>query len=124
MNYVDICARLDGHLQGLPNAPPIYFDNSPAATPPQGVFFEAVNLPGTLETLDFCLTQKQQGIYSINVFTPLGGGSGAAGVWVDRLVAHFAHVDLDGVHCRAVQIQRVGKIENHFAINASVNWHA
>lgn len=124
MTYTEICARLDGHLHKLPNAPPTVFDNSPAVCPDAGLFLTAVNLPAVREAADFCGSLKQTGIYSINIHAPAGRGAGEAAAAADRLDAHFSRTDLGGVHCRTAHITRIGAAGAHYVINISVPWHA
>lgn len=122
MTYTEICARLDGHLHKLPNAPPTVFDNSPAVYPDAGLFLTAVNLPAVRQTADFCGSLKQTGIYSINIYAPVGKGAGEAAAVADRLDAHFSRTDLGGLWCDTAVINRIGASGAHFIINISVSW--
>lgn len=122
MKLHQINILLNKHLQSLPNAPPMFFDNSP---PHQtvGIFLEAVNLPDSRAAVDFCQTVRQNGIYSVNVFAPLDKGAMQPVQTADDVAVHLSFFRAGSLQCLAAQIERVGRVGNHFVFNVSVPWH-
>lgn len=125
MTLSDIHLRLNRHLLELPAAPPVFFDNAPVSEMPlTGVFIEAVLLPESRRVVDFCLSVERRGIYSINIFVPLSKGAIEAIDLSEKVAQHFAHQTLAGVQCLNADINRVGKVGEHFVYNVSVDLRA
>lgn len=122
MNLKEIAQILSEHLTTMPNAPPIFFDNvQPQDLGMGGVYCQAVLLPSQTQQNDFC-DRRITGIYSINVFSPLDNGIGAALDTATQIEQHFATRSLNGLRFLLPQISRVGDVGGFFVYNVSITF--
>lgn len=87
---------------------PIAWDNVPY-TPQEGQeWIRAALLPTTTENASLASSKKHFGIYAIQIFTPLNGGSGRGYELADMLSAIFANQQFGDVVCYAPETTRIG----------------
>lgn len=123
MSYAQYYAVLERHLAAMPDVPPVVSDNTPAYDG-AALFLETVHLPAGVRRVDLCARLQYGGIFSINVFAPVGRGAGEAVQAADALVAHFYGADLGVLRCGNVDVARIGRVGVWFAVNAGVHWHS
>lgn len=119
MDLKQIAQALSEHLTAMPHAPPIIFDNAQPQTL-DGIYCQAVLLPSSTAQNDFC-DKRVSGVYSINIFTPLDKGIGAALNVAVQIESHFTDQrSLNGLRFLLPQISRIGDVGGFFVYNVSV----
>lgn len=91
-HFKDISAALSGRLSTLPELPSVSWQNRDF-TPTTGVLFlRETLLPGGTFQSELGLAGRDvtSGVYQVDVFSPIGGGKGAAIDKADAIADHFA----------------------------------
>lgn len=102
---------------------PIAWDNVPY-TPSEGAeWIRGTVIPFPSENTALGKATVNKGLFVIQIFTPLNGGSGRAYELVDMLSAIFANQQFSDIICYAAETQRIGDDENGwYQLNLNINF--
>ena len=89
--YFDVQAALDTHLEGMPTVPPVAWENKTFEKPASGLYLRATFLPAdtTGAALGAAGTDRNSGIYRIDIFDKSGNKKALSGAMADTIADRF-----------------------------------
>jgi len=120
--YTDIDSALDGHLNDMPDLPPVAWENK-AYTPVNGtLYLRPKIIPGDTRqaTLGDSGTDENIGIYQVDVFAAAGEGKEEAIVKADEIADHFKRGTLLTHNDRNVRIKSASR---RVGVNTPDGWY-
>ena len=107
-NWDEINNALSTRLNDNWVTTPIAWDNVPYDPTPNQEWVRAAMIPTVTENAALADATRRQGIYAIQIFTPLNRGSGRAYELADMLSAIFSNQQFSNVVCYAAETTRIG----------------
>lgn len=119
--FLDISAALDDRLNTLDSKAPKAWENRPYKPVNGTMYLRQSLIPGDVEqaTLGETGTDRQVGIYQIDVFTPSGKGGKQGIKLADKVANHFKRGTDLTYNSRTVRVRSVGR---ETAVNNDDGW--
>jgi hypothetical protein len=106
----------------------VLWDAAPDQSPPAGAHIEFAILSATRTQITFGAIGTRRfrytGVMSANVLAPGATGESVAEAMADAIAAEFQASTVGGITYRTPDIQRIGRVGRHFALNVSCPFYA
>jgi hypothetical protein len=122
-NWNEINNSFSGRLNTNWTATDIAWDNVPYSPVEGQEWVRATLIPTLSENAALGLAKRNNGIFVIQIFTPLNEGSGRGYELAEMLDAIFGNTEFDEVVCYASDVVRIGDDDNGwYQTNLKVNF--